>query len=90
MRSSLLFAAQKQIGNPFLLCALISGRVRQLMMGRNASATTADLVDYALNEVIVGALEFEMSGEKQWRNEEPAQHDLPAAAPREAVQVEAT
>lgn len=59
MRSQLLFEAQKQIPNPFLLCALISGRARQVMMGSNGSATTPDLVDYALNELIVGALEFE-------------------------------
>ena len=90
MRSRLLFEAQRQVSNPFLLCALISGRTRQLMMCQNGHASTADLVDYALNELIVGALEFKMPGEKQRRNEEPAQHDRPAAAPKKAIQVEAT
>lgn len=62
MRSQLLFEAQKQIANPFLLCALIFGRTRQLTMSQNGHASTADLVDYALNELIVGALEFEAPG----------------------------
>ncbi len=62
MRSRLLFEAEKHVSNPFLLCALISGRTRQLMMSQNGHASTADLVDYALNEMTVGALEFEAPG----------------------------
>jgi len=90
VRSSFFFEAQKQVSNPFLVCALISGGTRQLMLSQNGHASTADLVVYVLNELIVGALEFEMPGEKQRRNEEPAQHNRPAAAPKKAIQVEAT
>ncbi len=58
-RSRLLAEAEKQISNPFLLCALVSLRTRQLMMTGNANTSTARLVDSALNELIAGALEFE-------------------------------
>jgi DNA-directed RNA polymerase subunit K/omega len=58
-RSRLLAEAEKQISNPFLLCALASLRTRQLMMTGNANTSTAQLVDSALNELIAGALEFE-------------------------------
>jgi hypothetical protein len=34
------------------------------MMGANENRGTAELVDYALGELIVGVLEFEMHGEK--------------------------
>ena len=59
VRSRLLTEAEKQISNPFLLCALVSLRTRQLMMTGNANPSTAQLVDSALNELIAGALEFE-------------------------------
>ncbi len=61
VRSRLLAEAEKQISNPFLLCALVSLRTRQLMMTENANAntSTAQLVDSALNELIAGVLEFE-------------------------------
>ncbi len=59
-RSRLLAEAGKQISNPFLLCALVSQRTRQLMMAGNADTNTAQMVDSALNEVIAGALEFEL------------------------------
>ncbi len=59
MRSRLLAEAEKQISNPFLLCALVSLRTRQLMMIGNVNTSTAQLVDSALNELIAGALEFE-------------------------------
>ncbi len=59
VRSRLLAEAEKQISNPFLLCALVSLRTRQLMMTGNANTSTAQLVDSALNELIAGVLEFE-------------------------------
>ena len=58
MRSKLLFAAQKTIPNPFLLCAVISARARQLILAGDGRAALAELVDFALNEVAAGALEF--------------------------------
>ena len=62
VRSELLFAAQKKILNPFLLCAVTSTRARQLMVARDGRAALAELVDYALNEIAVGGLEFERVG----------------------------
>jgi hypothetical protein len=59
VRSRLFAEAEKQISNPFLLCALVSQRTRQLMMAGNANTSTAQLVNFALNELIAGALEFE-------------------------------
>jgi DNA-directed RNA polymerase subunit K/omega len=59
MRSRLLAEAEKQISNPFLLCALVSLRTRQLIMTGNSNTSTAQLVDSALNELIAGGLEFE-------------------------------
>ena len=58
VRSRLLAEAERQISNPFLMCALVSLRTRQLMMTGNANTSTA-LVDSALNELIAGLLEFE-------------------------------
>jgi len=59
VRSRLLAEAEKQISNPFLLCALVSLRTRQLMMTGNANTSTAQLVESAPNELIAGVLEFE-------------------------------
>ena len=59
VRSRLLAEAVKQISNPFLLCALVSQRTRQLMMAGNAQTNTAQIVNSALEELIAGALEFE-------------------------------
>lgn len=61
-RSRLHSEAEKQVSNPFLLCTLISQRTRQLMITSNASASTAQLVDSALSELIAGALQFESVG----------------------------
>ena len=58
VRSELLFAAQKKIPNPFLLCAVISARARQLMVACDGRTTLAELMDFALNEVVEAALEF--------------------------------
>jgi DNA-directed RNA polymerase subunit K/omega len=62
VRSELLFAAQKKIPNPFLLCAVTSARARQLMVARDGQAALAELVDFALSEVAAGGLEFERVG----------------------------
>ena len=62
VRSELLFAAEKRIPNPFLLCAVTSARARQLMVAGGGSIAIAELVDVALNEVAAGALEFEYVG----------------------------
>lgn len=59
VRSRLLAEAVKQISNPFLLCALVSQRTRQLMMAGNAQTNTAQIVNSALEELIAGGLEFE-------------------------------
>ena len=61
-RANLLFQAQAQVSNPFLLCSLISKRTQQLMMSSNGAASAADLVDYALSELVAGGLEFEIPG----------------------------
>ena len=77
LRVRLLAEADKQISNPFLLCALISQRTRQLMMAGNANTSTPQLVNSALNELITGTLEFEFGKPRRWflipaefRNEE--------------------
>jgi len=75
VRSDLLFAAQKKIPNPFLLCAVTSARARQLMVARDGRTALAELVDLALNEVAAGALEFERVGPRR----------LSAALPAEAT-----
>lgn len=64
-RFKLLSEAERGISNPFLLCALISKRVRELMMSRNASTSTAQLVNSAVDELISGALKFEHGGESR-------------------------
>lgn len=65
VRSELLFAAQKKILNPFLLCVVTSARARQLIVSRDGRAAVAELVDYALNEIAAGGLEFECEGPKR-------------------------
>jgi len=65
VRSDLLFAEQKKIPNPFLLCALTSARGRQLLLASDGQAGLAELVDSALIEVAAGALEFEHLGRKR-------------------------
>ena len=59
VRSRFLADAEKQIPNPLLLCTLISLRTRQIMMTGNTNASTAQLVDSVLREIIAGALEYE-------------------------------
>lgn len=65
VRSELLFAAQKRILNPFLLCAATSARARQLMVGRDGRAAFAELVDDALGEIAARALEFGRGKQKR-------------------------
>ena len=50
---------RRQNSNPFLLCTLISLRIRQIMMAGNGKQSTAQLVDSALGELLAGALEYE-------------------------------
>lgn len=64
-RSRLLSEAEREISNPFLLCALISQRTRQLMITRDGSTNTGQLVDSALDELIAGALKFERVGQRR-------------------------
>ena len=75
VRSDLLFVAQKKIQNPFLLCTVTSARARQLMVAGDGRTALAELVDFALNEVAAGALEFGRVGPRR----------LSAALPAEAI-----
>ena len=65
VRSRLHAEAEKQISNPFLLCAMVSLRTRQLMTAGNTNTSTAQLVDLALNDLIAGVLEFERGKPKR-------------------------
>jgi hypothetical protein len=96
VRSRLVAEAGQQISNPFLLCALVSRRTRQLMMAGNADTNTAQVVDSALCEVIAGALEFKLgeprrllvvteespSEESDGELETSRDPDIPAVAPQ--------
>lgn len=64
VRSELLFAAQKNIQNPFLLCAVTFARARQLMVARHGRAALSELVDDALREIAAGTFEFERAKPK--------------------------
>jgi DNA-directed RNA polymerase subunit K/omega len=88
-RSELLFRAYEKISNPFILCTLISKRTGQFMMGANENRGIAELVDYALGELLAGVLEFEMHGEKDPKSKAPRSHSILIAASREALEVEA-
>lgn len=88
-RSELLFQAQRKISNPFVLCTLIGKRTRQWMMSSNRGQSTAEIVDYALSELLAGALEFEMHGEKEPKSKATLLHSHPIAAFREVLKVEA-
>lgn len=58
-RLKLIAEAGKQVSNPFLLCALISKRSRQLLTAGNTDMHTAQIVNRAFDELIAGALEFD-------------------------------
>lgn len=95
-RSRLVAEAGQQVSNPFLLCALVSRRTRQLMMAGNADTNTAQVVDSALCEVIAGVLEFKLGKRRRPfvdTEESPSEEidgqletsrdlDIPAAAPQ--------
>lgn len=63
--SALLFRANGVISNPFVLCALVSARSRQLTKGGRGERSTAEIVDYALGELLAGFLQYQMPGEKE-------------------------
>jgi len=88
-RSKLLFQAHGKISNPFMLCTLVSKRTRQIMMSPNGTRCTADSVDYALSELLAGALEFEMPAGKE-RKIEPPVKVQPKVTSREALEVGTT
>ena len=68
-QSELVFRANGTISNPFLLCALVSMRVGQLMIGGSRGRSTAEIVDYVLGELLGGLLQFEMPVEKDGKNQ---------------------
>jgi hypothetical protein len=89
-RSELVFRATGMISNPLLLCALVSGRVRQLMIGGSGSRSTAEIVDYALGELLAGLLQFQMPAENDRKSKvRPPSSHLMAAA-RVVLEVQAT
>jgi DNA-directed RNA polymerase subunit K/omega len=88
-RSELLFQARKMISNPILLSALVSKRARQLMTVGCGSRSTAEIVDYALNELLAGSLEFKMDPEKEPKSAVPPSRNHPNTASREVLEVEA-
>jgi hypothetical protein len=61
-RSDLLFQAHGRISNPLPLCAVVSNRAQQLIINGSGNRSTSEIVDYALNELLAGVLEFEMHG----------------------------
>jgi DNA-directed RNA polymerase subunit K/omega len=88
-RSDLLFRAHGRISNPLLLCAVVSNRARQLIINGSGNRSTSEIVDYALNELLAGVLEFEMHGEKESKSKAPLSHSHPNSASRTALEVEA-
>jgi hypothetical protein len=88
--SDLLFQAGTRISNPFVLCSLISGRTRQLIMSGNGNRSTVQLVHHALNELLAGVLEFEMYAEKDPKSKAALSHGHLNAACREVLEVRAS
>jgi DNA-directed RNA polymerase subunit K/omega len=89
IRSELLFQADRRISNPFLLCTLIGKRTRQWILSANRGQSTAEIVDYALSELLAGVLEFDMHGEKEPKSKAPLLRSNPNTASREVLEVEA-
>jgi DNA-directed RNA polymerase subunit K/omega len=88
-RSELVAQAQGKISNPFVLCTVVGKRIRQCMASGNPLRSTAEIVDYALGELVAGLLKFEMKGQI-----EPKSIDLPLCsqanpASSEIVEVQA-
>jgi hypothetical protein len=71
VHSDLLFQASARISNPSVLCTLISGRTRQLMVSASGNLCGVQLVHRALNELLAGVLEFEMPTAKEPKSEAP-------------------
>jgi hypothetical protein len=59
------------------------------MMSAKGYRGTAEILDYVLAELLAGALEFEMHGEKEPKSGTPLLHSGPTAAPIEVLGVEA-
>lgn len=74
-RSELLIQAHGKISNPFVLCAVLGKRTRQWMMSADRLQSTAEIVDYALGELVAGLLKFEIQGQI-----EPKSTDLPLSS----------
>jgi hypothetical protein len=80
-RSDLILKAERMITNPLLLCALVSGRARQLMIGGSAGRSTAEAVDYALAELLSGQIQFQPFGKNDRKREAKGRNeDLLSAA----------
>jgi DNA-directed RNA polymerase subunit K/omega len=88
-RSKLLFRAHGRISNPLLLCTLVSKRTRQLMMGGIGNRNTAEVIDYALGELLDGVLAFEMPGKKVRKSEPPLANSPSIVTISEALELEA-
>jgi hypothetical protein len=59
------------------------------MMSRSRNQSTAEIVDYAFRELLAGALEFEIHGEKQPKSKVPLSDSPLNAVSREVLEVEA-
>ena len=70
-RSELLIQAYGKISNPFVLCTVISRRMRQFMMSANGNRSTAEIFDYVLGESVAGLLQFEMHEAKESKSNAP-------------------
>jgi len=55
----------------------------------NRDQSTAEIVDYALSELLAGVLEFEMHGEKEPKSKAPLSRSHTNAASGEVLEVEA-
>lgn len=86
-RSELVFRGIRIISNPLLLCALVSARVRQLMIGGSGGRSTAEIVDYALGELLGGLLQFQMAVEKEGKTNVRALSDHFVAGDRVVLEV---
>jgi hypothetical protein len=59
------------------------------MTGGCGSRSTAEIVDYALNELLAGALEFKVHAEKEPKSAVPLSRSHPNTPSREVLEVEA-
>jgi hypothetical protein len=89
-RSELVFRASGMISNPLLLCALVSKRVRQLTIGGSGNRSTAEIVDYALGELLGGLLQFQIPAEKDGKSQSKSPSNPLMEAARVLSGMEAT